>query len=448
MSTTSSENGVDLDAMDEIPSDSLRSVTSNMCKPIHWGAAVMPGPLLTPDVEDYAGSAELQDAASSIDTPYARVLKNEFNAVVVEHHLKWAPLLANENVLGSYDFTKADAVVDWAIERNMTVKGHVLVWHVTSPKCLQDLSCAELQKHLKRHIFTVVNYFKDRIRVWDVVNEALAPDGSLAENVFFDKLGPSYIEDSFRWAHEADPTATLLYNDNKVEGVDCAKSDAFYNLLADLKAKGTPVHGCGIQAHFNAAGVGRNRIPTPRRVKDQIHRLGKLGLTVNISEMDVRVSKLPPHLHEKAQNQIYHDILVAALSEPACDGIWLWGFSDRHTWVSSFYYDDEPLIFDEEYKRKRAYWGVRDAFSSLTVGGRVGGEGVLLDADVDVNGNPWGHSWMQPEPDTTPENEGGGDARPDWEQSPEGEADEEEEDDEEVAEPDISERVGQEDDLF
>ena len=72
--------------------------------------------------------------------------------------------------------------------------------------------------------------------MWDVVNEALAPDGSLAENVFYRKLGPGYIEDCFRWAHEADPGCVLLYNDNKVEGVGTPKSDGFYELLADLKA--------------------------------------------------------------------------------------------------------------------------------------------------------------------------------------------------------------------
>ena len=76
----------------------------------------------------------------------------------------------------------------------------------------------------------------------------------------------------------------------------------------------------------------------PPAVKQQIHRLGKLGLTVNISEMDVRVSKLPddPQLRDLAQRQIYHDILAAALSERRVgtfDGIWLWGFTSRHTWV-------------------------------------------------------------------------------------------------------------------
>jgi len=431
---------------DGIDGESLREVVAKGIKRIDIGAAVLPRPLWNPDVDELeerdflkgapmdavsvdsedkdsalapapgisreAGAPEKYDVAPKIPTRYARTLRNEFNAVVVEHHLKWAPLCVSEpgamldgasspcRRLGRYDFHHADAVVDWALKHKLKVKGHVLVWHVTSPTdILEEMSPEQVREQLRRHIFTTMGHFRGRIRVWDVVNEALAPDGSLAQNIFYRKLGPEYIEDCFRWAHQADPDAILLYNDNKVEGMNGPnkdKADGFYRLLASLVQNGVPVHGCGIQAHFNAAGIGRSRPPTPRMVKNQIHRLGKLGLTVNISEMDVRVSQLAPNLRQIAQRQIYHDIIAAALTEPAFDGVWLWGFTDRHTWVTHFYYDDEPLIYDEDYGRKEAYYGLRDALSSITPGGTVGAR-VLLDSDEDENGNSWGSVWMQPE---------------------------------------------------
>ena len=95
------------------------------------------------------------------------------------------------------------------------------------------------------------------------------------------------------------------------------------------------------------------------------------------------------------------------------------GFSDRHTWVKHFYYDDAPLIFDEEYNRKKSYYAVRDALQTIGVNGKVGG-GVCLDSDYDENGLPWGHSWM-PAPilGGADDNNGfdEGDSRPDWLQS-------------------------------
>jgi len=156
-------------------------------------------------------------------------------------------------------------------------------------------------------------------------------------------------------------------------------------------------------------------------VKDQIHRLGNLGLKVNISEMDVRVSQLAPDLRQIAQRQIYHDIVGAALTEPAFDGIWLWGFSDKHTWVTQFYSEDEPLVFDEFYERKDSYYGLRDALISITPDGTVGAS-IPLDSDEDDKGNQWGHPWIQPLSDDEVELAARqyrdlvtGDERPDWE---------------------------------
>lgn len=131
-----------------------------------------------------------------------------------------------------------------------------------------------------------------------------------------------------------------------------------------------------------------------------------LGLTVNISEMDCRISKLPERCvdHSKegdmggmdlrtfAQKQIYKDVLSAVLEEPAFDGIWFWGFTDKHTWVKNFYYDDEPLLWDVEYKRKQAYFGIREALETFA-GGTANNNKKEWSED-------WGSIWRQAEPES------------------------------------------------
>lgn len=167
-----------------------------------------------------------------------------------------------------------------------------------------------------------------------------------------------------------------------------------------------------MQAHFNAAGsCDRQRVPTPFQVKCQIHRIGELGLRVNISELDVRISKLnaTDEVKTLAQCQIYHDIIAAALTEPSFDGIWLWGFSDRHTWVKNFYYDDHPLIFDENYQRKPAYYSLRDAIRTLAIGGKIGGNVPLHRDD-----HEWGKDWRPKEDAEKKQKSYEGDERPDW----------------------------------
>lgn len=427
----------------------LRQLAATLCKRVDVGTAILPKPLFSEwETTQDGQTREIPNASVSVsatcnhsssllpETTYARIVSTEFNSIVIEHHLKWAPLChtlpgpIDEDTpstrLGRYDFAHCDEMVDWALERGMKVKGHVLCWHVTTPKFVEEFSAEKIREELKRHIYTTVSHFRGRIHSWDVVNESLAPDGTLANNIFLRKLGPTYIEQCFRWAHEADPSAFLIYNDNKVEGMNGPnqeKADGFYALLKDLVEKGVPIHGAGMQAHFNAGGVGdRQRVPTPLQVKNQIRRIGELGLKVNISEMDVRVSKLEASQDIKtmAQVQIYHDIIAAALTEQAFDGVWLWGFTDRHTWVKNFYYDDAPLIYDENYIRKPAYYALRDALATLTIGGVVGGNVKLNNDDDDA----WGSEWMPQQSSndnaistTDVTNIITGDCRPDWEQT-------------------------------
>jgi endo-1,4-beta-xylanase len=439
----------------------LRETAARCHGKVYIGAAVLPRPLFVLDYDDVdddvggrraatsggvatavvrprIGCATIstvdRDDQTTTDTRYSRILSSEFNSVVIEHHLKWSPLVhalpgpisqssPPETTLGRYDFRHVDSMVDWAISRNMHVKGHVLIWHVTSPPFLEDMSPDDVRYAVKRHIFTTMGYFRDRINMWDVVNEALASDGTLVENVFYRKMGPGYIGECFRWAHEADPNSFLIYNDNKVEGCGVgsdggegangclraiapnqAKSDGYYRLLKSLVDDGVPIHGAGMQAHLDSSGIGRNRPPTPSMVKRQIRRIGELGLKVNISEMDVRVSKSKDGVNrDAAQTCIYRDILSAALSESCFHGIWLWGFSDRHTWVKNFYHDDTPLIFDDAYERKMSYSGLEDALRSIACpndgdGGYDGGA-WYLESDYDEAGNEWGSDWMTPEPE-------------------------------------------------
>lgn len=441
-----------------------------------------------------------------LDDPiYAATIEREFTHVVVEHHMKWEPLtspIASGSMWGGpyrcegkqftalsgcYDFGPADKIVDWALERGLKVKGHTLCWHVTSPKWLDELDTEQCAEALRRHIFTTCGHFRGRVESWDVVNEALAPDGSLADNVFLRKMGPGYIAQAFRWAQQADPDALLFYNDNKVEGADPGaynsgearpsqkrpkrdpdararrtaispsaefyrKSDAMFDLLRSLLTDGVPIDGVGLQAHFNAAGTGLGRCPTPKAVAANIVRLKGLGshrgspFLVNISEMDVRISKLPSscsdRLRAAAQCQIYHDILAEAVaagpatatssSEQSASaggftGITLWGFTDKHTWITEFYHADAPLIFDKSYRRKPSYYAVRQALlvghaqceSQSLLLGSGDGDADGRKRDSEGSSGEWGEVWMQPEPDQhllVPV-AAGNSALPDWQQS-------------------------------
>src|SRR5436190_2851323 len=287
------------------------------------------------------------------DGTYAGVLRRHFNYLTAEFEMKWDAI---ERTRGSEDFRAGDTIVAFGLGNGMQVKGHALIWHGSVPGWLSALSPAEFRAAFEAHIRSVAEHFRGRVYAWDVVNEAVADDGSgLRDTVFRQKLGDQYIADAFRLARQADPQALLFYNDYGGEGLT-QKSNRIYDLVAGLRAQGVPIDGVGMQMHITASNA-----PSDASIASNIHRLTALGLLVNISEMDVRIRDLPSLTKLDTQKSVYHSITAVCVGEPRCDAITFWGFTDAHSWIDAQYGADDPLLFDDQYAAKPAYYGVLDA---------------------------------------------------------------------------------------
>ena len=87
---------------------------------------------------------------------------------------------------------------------------------------------------METHIKTVMGHFRGRIGEWDVVNEAVAADGSRTPNVWQQVIGDDYVEKAFQFAREADPAAQLYYNENGIDLPDHPRTPG------DARAAGRP----------------------------------------------------------------------------------------------------------------------------------------------------------------------------------------------------------------
>jgi len=277
----------------------------------------------------------------------------EFNAITMGNALKMGPVHPRR---GLYAFCDADQIVAFASLNDMKVRGHTLVWHQQQPSWVIDggFSRDELMAVLREHIQTVVGRYRGRIAFWDAVNEAIAPDGSLRDTLWLRGIGPEYIELAFRWAAEADPEARLFYNEFGAEGRG-AKSDAVYRFAADLKQRGVPIHGVGMQAHLTQAGV------SPEAVAENMARLGALGLDVHITELDVRLEPPITEALLARQAQIYGDMTRVCLSAPNCKALVFWNLHDGDSWIpDAFPGRGWAHLFDEAFRPKPAYTAVMD----------------------------------------------------------------------------------------
>jgi endo-1,4-beta-xylanase len=289
------------------------------------------------------------------DGRYSGVLNRHFNYLTAEYEMKWDPI---ERTRGNEDFSGGDAIVGYAQANGMQVKGHALIWHGSVPSWVNSLSAADLRVAFESHIRSVAQHFRGRVYAWDVVNEAVADDGSgLRDTVFRQKLGDQYIADAFRIARQADPQALLFYNDYGGEGLS-PKSNRIYDLVQTLRSQGVPIDGVGLQMHITASNP-----PSDASIASNMRRLASLGLSVNISEMDVRIRDLPAQTKLETQKSVYHTVVGVCVAEPRCDGITFWGFTDAHSWIDAQFGADDPLLFDDQYGAKPAYYGVLDALA-------------------------------------------------------------------------------------
>jgi endo-1,4-beta-xylanase len=286
------------------------------------------------------------------DEAYAGLLAREFNVLTPENAMKWEPVHPQPN---KWTFDGADRLVEFAGKHQMKVTGHVLVWHRQLPDYVKGLSARDLRAAMRAHIQELVGHYAGKVQAWDVVNEAIDDKEGLRKTLFLEKLGDGYIAEAFRAAHKADPKAILYYNDYGCDGMG-PKSDRLFDLLMQLRAERVPIHGVGLQMHV----TGRD-CPKTEDIAANLRRLAGLGLRVRISEMDVRIRDLPGTLPERleVQAQTYRRVLTAGLREKRFEGITFWGFTDKHSWVHKQFGEDNPLLFDDQFRPKPAYQAVR-----------------------------------------------------------------------------------------
>ncbi len=284
--------------------------------------------------------------ANKLDDPGYAAAVTAFGSVTPENELKWE---ISEPDRGRYDFAAADRIVRFAQEHGMAVRGHTLVWHHQIPGWLADLSPAQLRAALADHIRTLMRRYAGRVGEWDVVNEAMDDNGQLRRSLWLDKLGPGYIALAFSLARQADPQAKLFYNDYGAEG-EGTKADAVYRLLAQLKRQGVPIDGIGLQAHVDTR-------PPPGYARN-IERFAKLGLRVELTELDVR-TKSDDATARRAQAAQYERLVTGCRP---CTRFTVWGLDDADSWVPGGYPGfDQATLLDGDLRPKPSFDAFRRA---------------------------------------------------------------------------------------
>lgn len=313
------------------------------------------------------------------DTLGVSITTRHFNTISPENVLKWERVHPEP---GKYAFALPDAYVAFGERNKMFIVGHTLVWHSQTPAWVfrddkgEPIARDAALARMKDHIMTVVGRYKGRIDGWDVVNEALNEDGTLRQSPWRRAIGDDYIEQAFRFAHEADPAAQLYYNDYSLENPP--KRAGAIALVKRLQAAGIPIAGIGMQGHFKMDW------PTVGLEDSTITMFAALGVKIHITEVDVDI--LPPvtrstgadvstrgamtaasnpyaaGLPEERQQALakrYAELFaVFAKHANVIDRVTFWGVADGDSWLNNWPAQGRtsyPLLFDRKHAAKPAF---------------------------------------------------------------------------------------------
>jgi endo-1,4-beta-xylanase len=338
-----------------------------------------------PSLKDYYADHFAMGAA--IDTSYGNygaLLTKHYNSVTAEDQMKFDALQPSE---GNFSYGTADAMVNYALDSGMQVRGHALVWHRQTPSWVFNGSSATVLQRMRTHITNVMQHFQGKVKIWDVVNEAIMDDGELRtqneeegqQSPWYGALGADYIREAFIAARAADPEAKLFYND--YYNYHPVRREAIFNLLKELIDTGVPIDGVGLQAHLNLApGTNpeeQSYHQTVANMEEAIDMYSSLGLDVQVTEMDISLylrgitytedmfytpEKVTAEvLEEQAERyRAFFDMFRA--HSDVISSVTTWGISDNNTWLSEFDSgrQDFPLLFDGALEPKPAFWAVVD----------------------------------------------------------------------------------------
>ncbi|MFD3718488.1 non-reducing end alpha-L-arabinofuranosidase family hydrolase [Streptomyces sp. NPDC058674] len=305
------------------------------------------------------------------DAKYTAISDREFNMITPENEMKWDAI---EPSRGNFAFGSADRIVDRATAHGQRLRGHTAVWHSQLPSWVSSIGDANtLRTVMNSHITTLMSHYKGKIYAWDVVNEAFA-DGSTQHrsSVFQNVLGNGFIEEAFRTARAADPSAKLCYNDYNIENWSDAKTQGVYSMVKDFKSRGVPIDCVGLQSHFGAGGP-------PSSFQTTLSNFAALGVDVQITELDIAQAS-PTH---------YANTVKACLAVARCTGITVWGIRDSDSWRSG----ESPLLFDNNGNPKPAHTAVVNALKAAAPGTPTGGsgtgqiKGVASGRCIDISGS-------------------------------------------------------------
>lgn len=164
------------------------------------------------------GTAVNHDIVSGKDKKQQDIVLQHFNTITPENCMKAEVV---NPLPGKFDFSQADAFVEFGKKNKMYIIGHTLVWNNQTPAWFfknedgTPKSKEKTKERLHDHIKLVASRYAGKVDAWDVVNEVIDDDGKYRTGGWINGIGDGdeLMRLSFQYASKYAPNTELYYND-------------------------------------------------------------------------------------------------------------------------------------------------------------------------------------------------------------------------------------------
>ena len=337
--------------------------------------------------EDYFKVGTCMSSQMLANTEYRKIAKHNFNSITAENEGKPERILDQETCqqLAKTDDTQVaiktepfEKLYDFCEANHIKVRHHTLVWFDQTPqwffrsKYAQNGALLSKEKMLQRMenfikvVFETINSrWPGLVYAVDVANEAVqngkvrTKDNNNANpNYWYDTIGNDFVYYAFLYSRRYAAEGQALYYNDYAYDYDTNNCKFAVNTMLKRAIEEKLIDGVGIQTHLSTDANVDNIITDAKMIHQK-------GLACQLTEIDVTTSGNSKTIFNN-QKTYYKNLVTKVLKANAnnqtnIDALVLWGITDNASWRRNQY----PLLFDDNYAKKPAYYGFLEAVQSV-----------------------------------------------------------------------------------
>ncbi|URE24002.1 hypothetical protein MUK42_07826 [Musa troglodytarum] len=199
-----------------------------------------------------------------------------FTVTTFTNEMKW---YFNEAEEGNETYAVADAMVAFAKQHGIAVRGHNVVWDDTRyvQNWVQSLPTQKLREAVNRRFNSVMTRYRGQVIAWDVVNE------NVHYSYYESRLGENASSIFYQQAHQLDPNSLMFLNDyNTLEAPEDEKvtPEKYLQKLQQIRSFGNfPRMAIGLEGHFTTPDISYMR--------SALDKLAGANIPIWLTEVDV-----------------------------------------------------------------------------------------------------------------------------------------------------------------